>query len=216
MIVRDRLYRTLRQSLERIQDRIPFDLAGVWLPDNEVLWIFAFDDAGSDASATKELRASSLFAALREPLAIEDASTDPRYAGELGDVRSLMIVPLATDPEGGALGIGRSGVRGAFAPDQWLIVRHQGRDVGCLLLADHPEPGNRELVYMGLVPAVRGHGWGSHITQHAQWLARQAGRPRLVLAVDAANGPAIRVYESLGFRAWDRKSVYLRVFEPEG
>ena len=133
MIVRDRLYRTLRQSLERIQDRIPFDLAGVWLPDNEVLWIFAFDDAGSDASATKELRASSLFAALREPLAIEDASTDPRYAGELGDVRSLMIVPLATDPEGGALGIGRSGVRGAFAPDQLAFLADVGQQTAIII-----------------------------------------------------------------------------------
>jgi len=103
---------------------------------------------------------------------------------------------------------------GTFAPDHWWIVRHGRDDVGCLLLAHYPEAGNCELVYMGLVPAARGNGWGRHVAGQAQWLARQAGRARLVLAVDAANTPAIRIYQSLGFRAWDRKGVYLRVFQP--
>jgi ribosomal protein S18 acetylase RimI-like enzyme len=102
---------------------------------------------------------------------------------------------------------------GVFCPGRWLLARHQGEDVGCLLLADHPEQDNWELVYMGLVPGARGNGWGKDITRHAQWLTRRAGRPRLVLAVDAANAPAIRVYSMLGFHAWDRRSVYLRVFE---
>lgn len=102
---------------------------------------------------------------------------------------------------------------GVFDPARWLLARHGGEDVGCLLLADHPEQENWELVYMGLVPSARGNGWGNEITRYAQWLTRQAGRPRLVLAVDAANAPAIRVYSSLGFHPWDRRSVYLRVFE---
>jgi len=102
---------------------------------------------------------------------------------------------------------------GTFHPDRWLLVRHQGADVGCLLLADHPEEENWELVYMGLVPSARGNGWGRAITRHAQWLTRQAGRPRLVLAVDRANAPAVRMYSMEGFRAWDRRSVYLKVFE---
>ena len=101
---------------------------------------------------------------------------------------------------------------GVFDPNRWLIVRHQGRDVGCLLLTDHPQHENYELVYMGVVPAARGHGWGTDITRLAQWLSRCAGRPRLVLAVDAANEPAIRTYAAAGFQAWDRRSVYVRVF----
>ena len=102
---------------------------------------------------------------------------------------------------------------GVFSPDRWLLVRHQNEDVGCLLLADHPEQENWELVYMGLVPSARGYGWGKDITRHAQLLTRRSGRPRLVLAVDAANGPAIRMYSMLGFHAWDRRSVYLRVID---
>jgi len=101
---------------------------------------------------------------------------------------------------------------GVFDPSRWLIARHQGRDAGCLLLTDHPQHENYELVYMGVAPAARGHGWGTDITRLAQWLARCAGRPRLVLAVDAANEPAIGTYAAAGFQAWDRRSVYVRVF----
>ena len=105
---------------------------------------------------------------------------------------------------------------GVFAPGRWLLVRHQDQDVGCLLLADHPEQENWELVYMGLVPSARGNGWGKHLARHAQWLTAEAGRPRLVVAVDAANTPAIRTYSVLGFETWDRKSVYLKVVEAPG
>jgi len=102
---------------------------------------------------------------------------------------------------------------GVFSPGRWLLVRHQGEDVGCLLLADHPEQESYELVYMGLVPSARGNGWGKDITRRAQWLTREAGRRRLVLAVDSANGPAIRMYSMLGFHAWDRRNVFLWVID---
>jgi len=101
---------------------------------------------------------------------------------------------------------------GAFSPDYWLIVRYAGEDVGCLLVADHPRHDNVELVYMGVISSLRGRGWGIEITRHAQWLTRQAGRRRLVLAVDAANAPAVRMYADAGFQTWDRRSVYLRRF----
>jgi mycothiol synthase len=101
---------------------------------------------------------------------------------------------------------------GRFDPSLWLIVRHQETDIGCLLLADHPELGAGELVYMGVVPSARGHGWGMDIARHAQWLARQAGRARLALAVDANNTPAVAMYAAVGFQAWDRRSAYVRIF----
>lgn len=102
---------------------------------------------------------------------------------------------------------------GVFAPSRWLLVRHHGRDVGCLLLADHPDCQNWELVYMGLVPSARGNGWGKDMARQAQWLAGRAGRPRLVLAVDAANSAAVRTYRLCGFERWDRRTAYLKVFE---
>jgi len=104
---------------------------------------------------------------------------------------------------------------GMFAPERWFFVRHEDRDVGCLLLYDHPREGNMELVYMGLIPSVRGNGWGKEMCAYAQWLTGRAGRQRLVLAVDAANAPAIEMYATAGFRAWERRTVYARTIEPE-
>jgi len=100
---------------------------------------------------------------------------------------------------------------GEFDPSRWLIVTHEGRDVGCLLLTDYPDQENWELMYMGLVAEARGNGWGGHIARYAQWQAGRAGRPRLVLAVDAANRPAIEMYAQANFRAWDHRAVFIRV-----
>jgi ribosomal protein S18 acetylase RimI-like enzyme len=99
---------------------------------------------------------------------------------------------------------------GVFRPENWRIVRGQGQDVGVLLLAEHPQAGHWELMYMGLVPAARGRRWGPLIAEYAKWLERGAGVERIVLAVDAANTPALRMYRTAGFEMWDRRLVYVR------
>jgi mycothiol synthase len=98
---------------------------------------------------------------------------------------------------------------GQFSPERWLIASEGGRDIGCLLLADHTAYGQWELVYLGLAPEARGRGLGFALTRHAQWLVREAGREKLVLAVDADNAPALRLYAQAGFSSWDRRSVFV-------
>ena len=100
---------------------------------------------------------------------------------------------------------------GVFSPEHWRIVRAAGEDVGCLLLADHPDAEQIELVYMGVVPAARGRGLGFQAAKYAQLLAHEAGRPRLVLAVDARNAPALGMYAAADFLRWDQRSVFVRV-----
>ena len=102
---------------------------------------------------------------------------------------------------------------GQFNPANWYFVSQGDKFIGCLLLTDHPAEDQGELVYMGLIPSARGRGWGYQITRFAQWSIRRAGRNRLVLAVDAENGPAINAYSTAGFSAWDRRSVFLKLFE---
>lgn len=99
---------------------------------------------------------------------------------------------------------------GEFRPELWQFVRHEGRDVGCLLVAIFPETATAEIVYAALVPAVRGRGWGLELTRQAQWLARQSGCSQLVLAVDAENRPAIAMYAAAGFQQWDQKRLWIR------
>ena len=134
----------------------------------------------------------------REPLKILIDATYQHSLDcpKLNDVRDMEAV---------LVGYQSSGV---FRPELWSIVRYDGQNVGCLLLADHPEYDNVELVYMGVASGVRGRGWGMEIARFAQWQTHCLGRARLVLAVDAVNQPAIAMYSAVGFRAWDRRRVY--------
>ncbi|QDU29809.1 putative acetyltransferase [Anatilimnocola aggregata] len=93
--------------------------------------------------------------------------------------------------------------------DWWFIVRHQGEDVGCLLLAEHAEMPQTELIYMALVPAVRGRGWGLHLVQHGLRVARETGAQHMILSVDADNAPALRHYVAAGFRVWERRAIWV-------
>ncbi|MBL9092782.1 MAG: GNAT family N-acetyltransferase [Planctomycetaceae bacterium] len=99
--------------------------------------------------------------------------------------------------------IGTIGTRG------WFFVRRQEADVGCLLLADHPQLDQVELVYMALLPKARGCGWGEVITRASLRIAGDFGRARVVLAVDAANTPAAAHYRRAGFRTWETRSAFV-------
>jgi hypothetical protein len=103
---------------------------------------------------------------------------------------------------------------GRYSPSLWWFIREGDRDIGCLLLSDHPdevrpELAQCELVYMGLVPAARGRRWGLSIARQAIRRAASAGRRRLALAVDAANTPATRIYRAAGFAPFARRELYL-------
>jgi ribosomal protein S18 acetylase RimI-like enzyme len=100
---------------------------------------------------------------------------------------------------------------GRFDPGRWFFLRHDGHDVGCLLLTEHPQHLQCELVYVGLVPEVRGRSWGIEAVRRAQSLAAEAHATCLLLAVDAANEPAVAMYAAAGFAAWDRRSVLVRL-----
>ncbi|WP_425614504.1 GNAT family N-acetyltransferase [Anatilimnocola sp. NA78] len=94
--------------------------------------------------------------------------------------------------------------------DWWYLARFQGRDVGCLLLAEHGEVPQVELVYMGLVPEVRGRGWGLQLVQHAVELAKSNQARHLLLSVDADNAPAIHHYHTAGLRIWEQRAIWIK------
>lgn len=101
---------------------------------------------------------------------------------------------------------------GDSGADHWWFVHAGGRDVGCLLLADHQRTDQCELAYMGLVPDARGNGWGRRVVARALETAQDIGRQQIILGVDAHNDPAIAVYASAGFIEQCRRLVLSKMF----
>jgi ribosomal protein S18 acetylase RimI-like enzyme len=101
-----------------------------------------------------------------------------------------------------------------WVPDHWLIVRHQQRDIGCLLLVDHPEIDMMEILYFGLESGSRGKGWARKILEHAKQIAGNAGRKHLATAVDDSNRRAIQSYISAGFLSCRRRQLYVKALTP--
>jgi ribosomal protein S18 acetylase RimI-like enzyme len=197
-----RVAHALLESVTEADDRVL--RAGGFDPLTDLLYLVALESQFPVSPPASPLEFEPYDAANHDRLlrVVEATYEQTLDCPQLNDVRSIEEI--------------LEGYRGTgtYDPSRWLLVRQAGRDVGCLLLADHPEHANWELVYMGLAVSARGHGWGMDIARHGQWLTRLAGRPRMVLAVDAENSPAIEMYSAVGFRAWDRRSVYGKVFRP--
>jgi GNAT superfamily N-acetyltransferase len=98
-----------------------------------------------------------------------------------------------------------------FRPELWFFIQHEGVDVGVLLLTD-AAADQFELTYMGLLESVRGRGFSKEIVRFARERTSRENRPLLVTSVDEKNLPACQTYLSNGFKAWDRKKVYVRFF----
>lgn len=95
-----------------------------------------------------------------------------------------------------------SGAYGRFLPDCSFVVEESGTLVSASLvtLTDEDEAGWLPLLAFSMTrPAARRRGLASGLILHSCAALRAAGHSRLGLAVTAANAPARRVYERLGF-----------------
>lgn len=99
---------------------------------------------------------------------------------------------------------------GDFVPDLWQILCENNNPLGVLLLSSIPHSDALELVYLGLVPAARGRGFGDVLMQRAMQLLAGTGRRRLTLAVDSINTPALRLYYRYGLQRLAAKVAMIR------
>ena len=102
--------------------------------------------------------------------------------------------------------------QGAFDPERWWLVVHDGQPVGVLMMTEMPESGDWEVAYMGVIPEARRHGFGREILLKALTEARAADAPAVTLSVDARNKPAWHLYRGLGFEPFDQRAVYLAIW----
>ena len=101
-----------------------------------------------------------------------------------------------------------------FDPNAWFLITQSSNNppIGCLILETIPErlhPHVLEIVYLGLVPSARGHGFGRQLLEHASSYANTLGRKRLLAAVDQKNIAALRLYKAAGFLKTDTESIWL-------
>ena len=106
---------------------------------------------------------------------------------------------------------------GGFRPDLCRLAVADGRDAGLALVAEREEGGAAvwDVCYLGVNPAFRGRGVGRALLAGRLAAARDAGAAAVTCAVDAANGPARRLYAAAGFAETGRRALFVRRLHPK-
>ena len=99
---------------------------------------------------------------------------------------------------------------GHFREELWQFAKLDGHDIGCLLVNELNEPEVCQLVYCGLIPAVRSRGLGKELANLGERLAARQGAKQLVLSVDKRNSPAIAAYQAAGFFIADQRFLFVK------
>ena len=105
---------------------------------------------------------------------------------------------------------------GTLVPEWWLILRVQGRPEGVLMLNRGTDSESVELVYLGLSVEARGRGFARVLLTYGLSMLNDDRARSIVLAVDRANMPAIRLYRRAGFRFSVRRIALVRAVESAG
>src|SRR6266540_4955784 len=103
--------------------------------------------------------------------------------------------------------------QGVFNPSLWWLGLEGERPVGVLLATELPEVSGWEVAYVGVVPEARRRGFGRELVLKVLLEARAAEVAELVLTVDGRNHPAWGLYRSLGFEAFDKREVFLALWD---
>lgn len=98
---------------------------------------------------------------------------------------------------------------GPFDPALWTLHEYEGRPAAVCLINPTPAGDGHELVYLGVAPPFRGQGVARQLLTHALHHLATRPAPRLLLAVDQANAPALALYRTLGFSPTLRKQALI-------
>jgi ribosomal protein S18 acetylase RimI-like enzyme len=100
---------------------------------------------------------------------------------------------------------------GRFRPEGWWIADAAGAPAGCILVNDQPLEEAAEVLYLGVRPEHQGKGLAGSLLDRAAREAARRGLRRVLLAVDARNGPALRLYEQAGFRPTHKRWIFAAI-----
>jgi len=134
------------------------------------------------------------------------AAIDVSYQDTL-DCPGLVGVREPRDIIAGHMAVGR------FDPALWSAYYDGDEPAAVLLLNPLIDRTELELVYLGLAPRYRGKGLGARLMRSAFAQASTRHDSGIHLAVDQGNAPAMKLYQSLGFRATSRKTAMIEVLK---
>ncbi|KAB7834093.1 mycothiol synthase [Streptomyces mobaraensis] len=97
---------------------------------------------------------------------------------------------------------------GWFDPEGFFLAERDGAIVGFHWTKVHAEEGLGEVYVVGIRPGAQGGGLGKALTTIGLRHLAAAGLPTAMLYVDADNGPAVAVYERLGFTVHETDLMY--------
>jgi len=92
-------------------------------------------------------------------------------------------------------------------PTKSDAMNRQDEPAGVLLLALTPQRDAIEIIYLGVVPKMRGKGLGKVLLSEAVNCAEQIGVKSVLVSIDCRNKPASKLYEKFGFKSLLRRSV---------
>lgn len=99
---------------------------------------------------------------------------------------------------------GIAGASGDFRADLWTVLTdgegEAERPAAVLLVGPAGNGETMELVYLGVSPEYRRQGLAHWALRKALWEAQRNGLPKLTLAVDADNRPALKLYYRFGLK----------------
>lgn len=104
--------------------------------------------------------------------------------------------------------------QGKFDPEKWWLIQSGDIALGVVLVTEVADLNIWDLSYLGVAPEWRSRGWGRALAQLAIQAARTAGVSGLMVAVDARNQPAMKLYKNLGFERHEQRDVYLAIWGP--
>jgi ribosomal protein S18 acetylase RimI-like enzyme len=99
---------------------------------------------------------------------------------------------------------------GPFDPKDWFILLRGDLPVAVLLLCKTHLADGMELVYLGLIPKIRGLGIGNYLMQIAEARVYEHRLQKLTLAVDSKNQPALKLYYRHGMQQIGTKTAMMR------
>jgi mycothiol synthase len=103
--------------------------------------------------------------------------------------------------------------QGDHRPDRWWLALAQDRPVAVAMATVVPDLQAWDLSYLGVVPEARRQGVGRALAGHVLRAAQKAEAPKMILAVDERNVPALQLYGQLHFTFVDFREVYLHILD---